>query len=109
VYSESIYKMSKLLEQKVLIYWSRSQASWGKGILSRSIPRAKSHSHPHLVSSVFTPSSPPRAPQPTLIGPNHTRPGPRGLSQSHPKSQPKPWLECTSLALGIWMHLEITW
>ena len=77
--------------------------------MSRSVPRAKSHSHPHLSSSGFTPSSPPRDPQPTLIGPNHTRPGPRGLYQSHLKSQPKPWSERTSLALGIWMPLKITW
>src|SRR5882724_10927460 len=77
--------------------------------LSRSVPRAKSHSHPHLVSSGFTPSSPPRAPQPTLISPDNTRPGPRGLSQLHLKSQPKPWSECTASALGIWMPLEITW
>src|SRR5882724_3924119 len=77
--------------------------------LSRSIPRAKSHSHPHLISSGFTPSSPPRAPQPTLIGSDHTRPGPRGLSQSHLKSQPKPWLEHTPTALGMWIPPEITW
>src|SRR5882724_12247697 len=68
--------------------------------VSRSVPRAKSHSHPHLSSSGFTPSTPPRDPQPTLIGPDHTQPGPRGLSQSHPKSQPKPWSECTPKALG---------
>src|SRR5882724_9661012 len=86
---------------------SKSDNKSGK--VSRSVPRAKSHSHPHLISSGFTPSSPPRAPQPTLISPDHTRPGPRGLSQSHPKSQPKPWSECTFSALGIWMPLKITW
>src|SRR5882724_11193818 len=77
--------------------------------VSRSVPRAKSHSHPHLSSSGFTPSSPPRDPQPTLISPDHTRPGPRGLYQSHPKSQPKPWSECTPTALGMWIPPEIMW
>src|SRR5882724_682217 len=78
-------------------------------LLSRSVPRAKSHSHPHLVSSGFTPLSPPRAPQPTLISPDHTRPGPRGLSQPHLKSQPKPWSERTPTALGTWIPPEIMW
>src|SRR5882724_4910857 len=48
-----------------------------------------------------------RAPKPTLISSEHTQPGPRGLSQSHPKSQPKPWLECTPMALGMWTPSEI--
>src|SRR5882724_9818757 len=32
-----------------------------------------------------------------------------GLSQSHPKSWPKPWSECTPTALGMWIPPEITW
>src|SRR5882724_4835481 len=49
----------------------------GGGVLSRSVPRAKSHSHPHLISSGFTPSSPPRAPQDSYLDqfqPHPTRP-----------------------------------
>jgi len=123
-------------------------------MLSRFVPRAKSHSHPHLVSSGFTPSSllglptytdqsqshPTRpqgspvtsevtaktlvrmhllglgdmdAPRDHLAITSHRpllgllpgsvrphRPGPMGLSQSHPKSWPEPWSECTPTALG---------
>src|SRR5882724_5900669 len=57
----------------LLDFASTSKAS----TLSRSIPRAKSHSHPHLVSSGFTPSSPPRAPQDSYLDwfrPHLTRP-----------------------------------
>src|SRR5882724_7199958 len=50
-----------------------------------------------------------RAPQAMLISSNHTQPGPMGLSQMHPKSQPKPWSECTPMALGMWMPSKITW
>ena len=35
-----------------------------------------------------------------LIGSNHTRPGPMGLSQLHLKPQPEPWSECTPIVLG---------
>src|SRR5882724_3805133 len=62
---------------------------------------------PPQLSSGFTPLSPPRVPQATLIGSYHTRPGPMGLSESHLKSQPKPWSECTSMALGMLMPFEI--
>jgi len=31
---------------------------------------------------------------------DHTQPRSQGLSQLHPKSQPKPWSECTPMALG---------
>src|SRR5882724_11127710 len=55
----------------------------------------------------YIPSSSPRTP--TWIGSDHTQPGPRGLSQSHPKSQPKPWSERTPTALGIWIPPEIMW
>src|SRR5882724_5056308 len=57
----------------LLDFASTSKAS----TLSRSIPRDKSHSHPHLISSGFTPSSPPRAPQDSYLDqfrPHPTRP-----------------------------------
>src|SRR5882724_4078539 len=44
-----------------------------------------------------------------LIGSDHTQPGPMGLSQSHPKSQPEPWLECTPMASGMWTPSEVMW
>src|SRR5882724_5101326 len=72
----------------------------GRGVLSRSVPRAM----PYLVIPTLAPLGLLYCP---LLGlhksSDHTRPGPMGLSQSHPRSQPKPWSECTSMALGMWM------
>ena len=72
-------------------------------------PELSPFSHPHLISSGFTPLSPPRDPQAMLISSDHTQPGPVGLSQSHPKSWPEPWSECTPTAFGMWMPSKITW
>src|SRR5882724_7169494 len=72
----------------------------GRGVLSRSVPRAM----PYLVIPTLAPLGLLYCP---LLGlhksSDHTRPGPMGLSQSHPRSQPKPWSERTSMALGMWM------
>jgi len=55
----------------------------------------------------FTPSSSLRTPHAMLIGPDHTWPGPMGLSPSHPNSWPEPWSECNPTALGMWTPSEV--